>query len=159
MIGDSWANVMGFYVLDPWLLKISGVSQELWRVKDYASDLLILRLSSAKTIELLNQLENVCLGSRDVLNTTLYFTGLHLFGVNAKKIWLREWVMYSWATMIWFTSFKKPVGTDNGLANKWNMVAEALSIIFLVIRSDAPDPRHATSDPCEHTFGCWRVMI
>eukprot|EP00957_Ditylum_brightwellii_P076131 5787452-Ditylum_brightwellii.AAC.1 len=159
MIGGSWAIVMGFYVLGLWLLNMPGVSQELWRVKDYASGLLILRLSSAKTITLLNQLDNVCLGSRAVLNTTLYFTRLHLFGVNAKKLGFRERAMYSRATMIWFTSFKKPIGADNGLANKQNMVAETLDIIFLVTRSDAPNPRHAASEPCEHTFGCLRVMI
>eukprot|EP00957_Ditylum_brightwellii_P157640 11998155-Ditylum_brightwellii.AAC.1 len=107
MIGGSWATVMGFYVLDPWLLKIAGMSQELWRVKDYESDLLILRLSSAKTMEWFNQLENVWLGSRAVLNTILYFTTLCLCRVNAKKLGFREQVMYLWATMIWFTSFKK----------------------------------------------------
>eukprot|EP00957_Ditylum_brightwellii_P169667 12914073-Ditylum_brightwellii.AAC.1 len=91
----------------------AGISQELQRVTNYASDLLILRLSSEKTIELLNQLKNVCLGSRVVLNTILYFTRLCLFGVNAKKLGFREQVIYSWATMIWFTLFKEPVGADN----------------------------------------------
>jgi hypothetical protein len=40
--------------------------------------------------------------------------------------------MYSWAAMmIWFTSFCKPMGKDNYLANKQNMmVADMLAVIF-----------------------------
>eukprot|EP00957_Ditylum_brightwellii_P192800 14679925-Ditylum_brightwellii.AAC.1 len=61
--------------------------------------------------------------------------------------------------MVFFTSVNKPVDVDNGLANKQNMIAETLAIVFLVTRSDTPKTRHATSEPYEHTFGCWRVMI
>jgi hypothetical protein len=61
--------------------------------------------------------------------------------------------------MIWFTSFLKPLGKDNSLANKRNMVAETLAVIFLVSRGDTPNPRHLTSEPAEHTFGSMRVVI
>ena len=39
------------------------------------------------------------------------------------------------------------------------MVAETLAVIFLVSRSDTPNPRHFTSEPAEHTFGSMRVVI
>jgi hypothetical protein len=74
--GGSWATVMGQYVLDPWILKLAGVPQELWRIQDYASDLLVLRLASGVTLEKVNFVENVSLGSKAVLSTTLYFTQL-----------------------------------------------------------------------------------
>eukprot|EP00978_Attheya_sp_CCMP212_P000272 scaffold503_cov71-Attheya_sp.AAC.2 len=119
---------MGQYVLDPWILKLAGVPQELWRIQDYASDLLVLRLASGVTLEKVSLVEN-------------------------------ERVMYTWATMIWFTSFLKPLGKDNSLANKQNMVAETLAVIFLVSRRDTPNPRHLTSKPAEHTFGSMRVVL
>eukprot|EP00978_Attheya_sp_CCMP212_P019618 scaffold55228_cov62-Attheya_sp.AAC.11 len=42
MIGGSWATTT---IMDPWILKSPGVPQELWRIQDYASDLLVLRLA------------------------------------------------------------------------------------------------------------------
>ena len=48
--GGSWATVMGQYVLDPWILKLSVVPQELCIIQDYASDLLLLRLASGVKI-------------------------------------------------------------------------------------------------------------
>jgi hypothetical protein len=117
MFGGSWATVMGHYVLDPWILKLAGVSQELWRVQDYASDLLVLRLASGVTLEKINLIENCNHGLNAVRSTTLYFTKLRLYGVNAKVLGFKERVMYSWATMIWFTSFRKPVGKDNSPPN------------------------------------------
>ena len=56
--GRSWATVMGKYVLDPWILKLSGVPQELWRIQYYASDLLVLRLVSGVTLEKFNSVKN-----------------------------------------------------------------------------------------------------
>eukprot|EP00978_Attheya_sp_CCMP212_P028464 scaffold98330_cov28-Attheya_sp.AAC.1 len=62
--------------------------------------------------------------------------------------------------MIWLTSFLKPLGKYNSLANKQNMVAEMLAVIFSVSRGgDTPNPRHLTSEPAEHTFGSMRVVM
>eukprot|EP00978_Attheya_sp_CCMP212_P019228 scaffold53623_cov55-Attheya_sp.AAC.2 len=61
--------------------------------------------------------------------------------------------------MLWFTSFLKPSGKDNSLANKRNMVAETLAVIFLVSRGDTPNPRYLTSELAEHTFESMRVVI
>eukprot|EP00978_Attheya_sp_CCMP212_P019382 scaffold54306_cov38-Attheya_sp.AAC.2 len=148
MFGGSRATVMGQYVLDPWIFKLAGVPQELWSIQAYVSDLLVLRLTSGVTLEKVNFVENISLGSKAVLSTTLYFTRLRLFGVNVKVLGFKECVMYSWATMIWLTSFLKPLGKDNSLANKQNMVAETLAVIFSVSRGgDTPNPRHLISEP------------
>ena len=111
------------------------------------------------TLEKINLIENCNHASNAVLSTTLYFTRLRLYGVNAKVFGFKELVMYSWATMVWLTSFCKPVGKDNSLANKRNMVEETLAVIFLVSRSDTPNPCHFTSEPAEHRFGSMRVVI
>ena len=96
IFGESWVTVMGQYFLDPYILKLAGVPQELRRIQCYASDLLVLRLASGVTLEKVNILGNINLGSKSVLSTTLYFTRLQLFRVNAKVLGFKERVMYSW---------------------------------------------------------------
>ena len=63
---------MGQHVLDSWILKLAGVSQELWRIQDCAFYQIILRLASVVTLEKVNIVENVSLGSKSVLSTTIY---------------------------------------------------------------------------------------
>ena len=45
------------------------------------------------------------------------------------------------------------------LPNKRNMLIETLSFMFLVSRSDVIQRRRLTSEPNEHTYGCWRVIL
>ena len=112
MIGGYWETVMGKYFLDPWILKLAGVSQELWRIQDYASDLLVLRLASAETIYKVNLVEDLGVGSKAFLDSTLYFTRLRLFAVNSKVLGFKERIMYTWEKIIWLTSFLKPSVKD-----------------------------------------------
>ena len=57
-IGGSCVVIMGDHVLDPALLPLAGVAQELWRVKDWASDLVVLRLASVDTVAKVGTLVN-----------------------------------------------------------------------------------------------------
>eukprot|EP00978_Attheya_sp_CCMP212_P002728 scaffold5585_cov57-Attheya_sp.AAC.10 len=63
-VNVSDVTVQHHYVLDPWILKLAGVSQELWRIQDCASDLIVLKLSSGDTLEKINLVENVSAGSK-----------------------------------------------------------------------------------------------
>jgi hypothetical protein len=67
-----------------------------------------------------------------------------------------------WSSTIWITSFgyKSTLGTNqaNMLANRRNIVTEAIAFIFLFIHAVMIQPRYATSEPCEHTFGGWRCQ-
>ena len=56
-IGGSWSTVMGYYVINTWVLKLTRVFQELLIIQEYASDILILRLESVKTIGKINMFE------------------------------------------------------------------------------------------------------
>ena len=56
-----------------------------------------------------------------------------------------------WATVIWMTSI-----TNVSVITKRNIVSTTIGMCFLMLRSDAPNPRHATSEPSEHTFGTIR---
>ena len=45
------------------------------------------------------------------------------------------------------------------MITKRNVVAETLSLVFIVMRSDVSKPRYFTSEPVEHFFGQIRTMI
>ena len=72
------------YPLDAGLLRLAKVPEKLWRVPNYASDLLVLRLTAAKTIRsladlppLLNALLQDSMAVA-VLALQMYFIRLHL---------------------------------------------------------------------------------
>ena len=71
-------------------MKNTGVSQVLWRIHDYASDLLVPKLHSGNIMNKINLIDNVCGESKAVLNITLYFTRLWLFAVNLKVFGSKE---------------------------------------------------------------------
>jgi hypothetical protein len=54
LIGGLSCAVIGSYVLDPWYLKMANIHQKLWRIDDYASDIVVLLLASVKTIQSLH---------------------------------------------------------------------------------------------------------
>ena len=44
------------------------------------------------------------------------------------------------------------------MANKGNMLLESIGVLSLVTRSDVSQPRRATSECNEHTYGIYRMM-
>ena len=122
----QWVNMFQ----TPWILKLAGIPQELWIIQDYISDLLVPMLASVVTLDNVNIVENVSLGSKAVLSKTLYFTKLRLFEVNAKVLGFKECVIYLWETMIWFTSFLKPLGKCNYLDKKGTWWQRRLQVSF-----------------------------
>jgi hypothetical protein len=84
ILGGSSSTWIGNYIIDGKLLRLAGVSQLLWRVKDFASDLLVLKLASLDTVEKLCLLGNEDEGSVGVLCAALYFMGAQLTSVNSK---------------------------------------------------------------------------
>ena len=74
-------------MLDPGLLHVANIGIDLWRIKDYASDLLVLKLASSSTV---GALCNIVGTEKDsvivtVLCISLYFMRLQLYAVNCKK--------------------------------------------------------------------------
>ena len=47
--GTSAASIRNF-VVDPWMLKMVNVAKKLYLVEDWASDAVVLRLSSSKNV-------------------------------------------------------------------------------------------------------------
>ena len=159
-IGGSCVVIMGDHVLDPALLPLAGVAQELWRVKDWASDLVVLRLASADTVAKVATLVNEEAGSVCSLCVTLYFMRLKLYAVNTKKAYYRDRISFLWASMIWLTSFewKSTMGTNqsNMTTNRRNVMTETIALVFAMARDDVSKPRYTTTESNEHLFGGWR---
>eukprot|EP00957_Ditylum_brightwellii_P043846 3324403-Ditylum_brightwellii.AAC.1 len=135
---------MGDYVLDPVLLSLTGVAEELWSIKDWASDLVVLRLQSVETVAKLVMLFNEDVGSVSTLCVTLYFMRLKLFAVNTKKAYYRDFISFLWVSMIWLTSFesKSPLGTNqsNMAINCCNLITETIGLVFAMARDNILKP-------------------
>ena len=82
LIGGSCAAIMGSYVSYPWLLKMAGVFNKLCKIQDCDSDMLVLCLDSARTIEKLVNIECNDLKNMVVTCSSLFFTRTKLYGVN-----------------------------------------------------------------------------
>jgi len=156
--GGTEGNTVGKFMLDADHLRLSGVSTDLWRPKDFASDLLVLRLLSAKTIKALDEstdpLGSTSSGDKGLLSLTLFFMRLQLYAVNGKQVPATHRALYLWCSMIFLTSI-----SGASVITKRNVVSETVAFIFLVLCSDMGNPRLATSEPGEHHFGQLRTLI
>jgi hypothetical protein len=81
--GSSVASI-GVYCVDADLLWVTIVPKHLWRIEDFASDLLVLELASGKTFQALADLVGrEDRATIDVLSLALLFMRVHLYGVNS----------------------------------------------------------------------------
>ena len=124
----------------------------MWRIDDFTSDLVVLRFALLSTVTQLNVLDSCGVGDKVALAVILSLTRLQLFGINSIFLNYKERIVYSWATIVWFTSFDKKCGAIT-ITNKRNMVLEIIGMCFLTPRSDVTHPRLLTSECNEHTFG------
>lgn len=159
-IGGSYVVIMGDHVLDPALLPLGGVAQELWRVKDWASDLVVLRLASVATVAKVATLVDDEAGLVCALCVTLYFMRLKLYAVNTKKAYYRDRISFLWASMIWLTSFEWKstlcINQSNMTTNRHSLMTETIALIFAMARADVSKPRYLTTECNGHIFGGWR---
>ena len=105
VVSGSSASSIGIYVVDPWLLRLAGVPQHLYRIVDWASDVVVSRLCSPSTVSSL-----VNLGSEDVGNVsatvvTLMFLRLRSFSVNVGGLDWSHRIIYQYCSLLWVTSF------------------------------------------------------
>ena len=122
-------------------------------VEIFASDLLVLRLSSFNTIDRLCTLtltedpatvSVMCLG--------LYFSRLNLFAVNTKSnLDAKSRIAFIWASLLWTTSIR-----GISVITKRNYACACIPLVFIAMGSDVCNLRHVTSEPSEHMFGMRR---
>jgi hypothetical protein len=132
--GSSPASI-GAYVFDPAIIRLAKVNQKLWRVEDFASDALLLKLASADPIQKLHNLAlqdrmNCDVGNHAVTVISLLFVRLRAFAVNSRMLPWRDRALYSWVMLVWFTSFHTSGSTM--MTNKRNMLLETVGILFLI---------------------------
>lgn len=107
---------------------MSGVAKELIRLEDYASDAVVLWLASASTIKKMISLKTDDIGNYAVTVLSLVFIRVRSYAINPRTAGWRERAMYSWASLIWFTSFHSCASTM--LFNKRNMLLELVGTMF-----------------------------
>ena len=119
----------GNAIFDVGLLRLAGVPVDLYRVSDYASDVLVLKLCSSDTI---NKLFNLLITEKeDPLNIafmaiSLYFLRTFLCAYNSENINSEARVTMIWSVLMWFTSL-------DGVSkiSKNNLTTSCLGGIFL----------------------------
>lgn len=109
IIGGSCDATIGLYVIDASMLQLAGVSKDLWRPADFASDLLVLKLASFKTIQKLHKYQSDASsdfieGDIGSLMVTLVTIRLCLHAINSKGLPAKHRAVFSWLSMVWFTS-------------------------------------------------------
>ena len=158
-------------MFDPWMLSLAKIVQQLWRIEDYVSDAIVLRLASDKSVRQLVQLENlertefetlnplvvVDTGNLAVTVVSLVFMRILTYFVNAINVDWIERPVYCRATFLLFRSFQ----TEESImmTNKRNMLLEKISFIFLVPRDDVSQTRRLTEDGNEHFYVLWRMIL
>ena len=92
--GLSKASISA-YIFDPMLICLAKVSQKLWRVEDFASDAILLKLTSADTIQkmhnhALQDRMNCDAGNHAVTVIFFLFVRLWAFVVNSRMLPWRD---------------------------------------------------------------------
>eukprot|EP00918_Siedleckia_nematoides_P084791 GHVU01186328.1.p1 GENE.GHVU01186328.1~~GHVU01186328.1.p1 ORF type:complete len:288 (-),score=14.80 GHVU01186328.1:740-1603(-) len=140
-------------LFDTGLLPAAGVQRELYRVDDFASDELVLKLCSADTITKLHAKSSEEEGtSLAVTGLTLFFVRLFMIAVNSKqKICDMDRVALLWCSLLWLTSLAGMHPTT-----KRNVVVSVLGSVLLCVQRKVPSPRLCTTESLEHMFGNFR---
>ena len=154
--GDVGISI-GKVKIDTDLLRLGGVSHDLIRPKDFASDNLVKALVSYETIKKVKdasvEFGSTIEGDKAALAATLFFMHLQLYSINAKSVTSKHQVVYLWCSMVWLTSIH-----GASVITKRNIVSSVIPLVFLCIREDVHHSRYCTSEPIEHTFGNNRAI-
>ena len=153
---------IGQFVFDPFLLVLasaaSGVPHiDLVRYIDYLSDKVALDLYSSKVIKSVIDLNSGDIGNSTVVVVSLTMSRMRSFAVNSRTASWKTRCIFVWTGLLWYTSFHKQTSTF--LTNQRNIALESIALLFLILRSDVPNIRRATSEPNEHFYGLLRQML
>ena len=130
---------------------------DLVRYVDYASDKVALDLYSSKVIKSVMDLNSGDIGNSAVVVVSLTMSRMRSFAVNSRTASWKTRCIFVWTGLLWYTSFHKQTSTF--LTNQRNIALESIALLFLILRSDVPNIRRATSEPNEHFYGLLRQML
>jgi hypothetical protein len=114
---------------------MADIHQKLWRIDDYASDAVVLLLACVKTIQALDSYTKreaikYNVDNHAVTVVLLVFLQLRAYAVNATALRWRDRALFSFITLLLFSSFQ----CSMMIANKCNMLLETVGIMYLVTR-------------------------
>ena len=106
MLGSSIVTG-GKAAFDVGILRLASISSELYRVDDYVSDMLILKLCSSDTISKLFKLIET--GDEDPMNIAfmaicLYFLHTFICAFYDDDIGSEARIIILWSSLMWFSS-------------------------------------------------------
>ena len=153
---------IGKFVFDPFLLVLASAASGVPHVDlvcyvDYASDKVALDLYSSKVIKSVMDLNSGYFGNSTVVVVSLTMSRTRLFAVNSRTASWKTRCIFVWTGLLWYTSFHKQ--TSAFLTNQRNIALESIALLFLILRSDVPNIRRATSEPNEHFCGLLHQMV
>lgn len=155
IIGGNNVKTIGSMLIDTGLLKVARINQDLWRIKDFASDLLVLKLASATTAASVFSVQCADTDAAVALATVLFFKRVHLFAVNSKGCsTATERVVMLWSSFIFMLHIDGVHPTT-----KRNLMLECISMSFMILRSDVFRPSRITTEPSEHSIALIRKII
>eukprot|EP00899_Mesostigma_viride_P000813 jgi/Mesvir1/10732/Mv13805-RA.1 len=144
----SGLGMVGTVPIVPALLAAANIKPELFRVSDYASDLVVQKLCSLDTISSLMALNAEPLEPRRALAITLFFLAINAHATNANDLPTSVRIAMKWMSLLWFTSM-----TGLHPITMRNMAVNAHGAIWLYAREDVKVPSLGTEEACEHAFG------
>jgi hypothetical protein len=153
--GDS-VLTLGNAVFDVGLLRAAGIDLNLIRVSDYASDVLVQKLASAKTVYRVSDLDGENPNDSTLVCFYLFFMRCIYWAINAGKTACVNRSFRAkmiWCSMIFMDSLE-------GLSSTTlrNLYLSSVGLVMLLM-NEAVDPNKlvlVTEEPCEHYFGCMR---
>ena len=101
VVGRNSVKTIGQAIIDTGFFPLAEIEQELWRVKDFALDLIVLKLASTKTVFAILSLLPADPVSNKATCITLFFMRMHLFAVNNNVIvTAKTRVFLLWSSLI-----------------------------------------------------------
>lgn len=155
ILGLNSAVTIGKYILDIGLFPEAEVETEVYRVKDWASDKVVLRACSLKTCKKIQNVSVKDERTRTTLLVSLLFQRFHIASVQVKEILsYKTRIRMMWSSMIFVLHMDGIHSTT-----KRNWILGTIGTVFLLMMDDVYDIYLTTTECCEHTFGHARSMI
>ena len=135
LLGNK-VTTIGLYHIDVGLLPLANIASELYVIKDFANDMLVLQLLSADTISKVLNIHGQDLSSQLFIVLVMVFERAHLFGVNYKgNLSSKFRIILLWSSMIFFLHI-------DGVSyiTKRSGIAETVALVFLLMRQDVKLP-------------------
>ena len=152
MLGGHFVTV-GKRCFDVGILKLAGILEDLYRVKDFASDAAVLELCSSKSIQKIlknREVEHEDEGSVMVTLLCMLFLRIFIVTSSSSDVPKKQAMALLWSCLLFFTSI------NMAMVTKRNIVASILPMVCLIAQKRVQKPQLLTSEPAEHYFGCAR---